>query len=88
MSATEDRPLGVMEAFTVTRDQCPSGAVQRVARQALETIARDGADALPVQAFYLLTAARGWQGPQASRVKQALETYLAQQEARGGGAGS
>lgn len=79
MSETE-RPLGVMEAFTVTRDQCPSGAVQRVARQGLEAVKRDGADALPLQAFYLLTAVRGWHGHQARRVKQALESYLAAQQ--------
>jgi len=77
--ATE-RPLGVVEAFTVTRDQCPSGAVQRVARQGLEAVAREGADALPTHAFYLRTAVRGWQGPKAARVKQALDAYLAERE--------
>lgn len=80
-----ERPLGIVEAFTVTRDQCPSGAVQRVARQGLEAVERDGADALPLQAFYLLTAVRGWQGPQAKRVKRALEAYLAEQERKKAG---
>ena len=80
-----ERPLGVVEAFTVVRNQCPSGAVQRVARQALEAVERDGAAALPIQAFYLLTAVRGWQGPQAARVKQALEAFLAEQERNGAG---
>jgi len=83
-----DRPLGVSEAFLVVRDQCPSGAVQRVARQALEAVAHEGSAALPLQAFYVLTAVRGWQGPQASRVKAALEAYLAEQERRGAGGGS
>jgi hypothetical protein len=80
MSDEPTRPLGVVEAFTVARDQCPSGAVQRVARQALEAAQQQGASALPLQAFYLLTAVRGWQGAQATRVKQALERYMAQQE--------
>jgi len=88
VSEPATRPLGVAEAFTVTRDQCPSGAVQRVARQGLEAIAREGPVALPLQAFYLLTAVRGWQGAQAQRVKQALETYLAAQERSGAGGAS
>jgi len=85
VSGEKTRPLGVVEAFTVTRDQCPSGAVQRVARQGLEVIGREGTEALPLQAFYLLSAVRGWQGAQALRVKQALEAYLAEQERKGAG---
>lgn len=85
---SEERPLGVSEAFIVTRDQCPNGAVQNVARQGLEAVARDGAAALPLQAFYLLTAVRGWQGAQASRVKQALEAYLAEHERKAAGGDS
>lgn len=75
-----ERMLGVVEAFTAARDQCPSGAVQRVARQGLEALARDGAGALPAQAFYLRTAVRGWQGPKAAQVKRALDAYLAERE--------
>jgi hypothetical protein len=88
VSDPEERPLGVAEAFTVARDQCPSGAVQRVARQALDAVAREGAAALPLQAFYLLTAVRGWRGQQAERVKHALAAFLAEQERKGGGATS
>jgi hypothetical protein len=78
--ATPERMLGVVEAFTAVRDQCPSGAVQRVARQGLETVAREGADALPLQAFTLRTAVRGWQGAKAAQVKRALDAYLAGHE--------
>jgi hypothetical protein len=78
-----ERVLGVVECFTATRDQCPSGAVQRVARQGLYAIAREGAAAIPAQAFYLLTAVRGWQGDRARQVKRSLERYLAEQERRG-----
>jgi len=87
-ASSAERPLGVVEAFTVTRDQCPNGAVQKVARQALDAVAREGADALPLQVFYLLTAVRGWQGPQSSRVKQALEAFLAERERASAGGGS
>jgi hypothetical protein len=81
--AVDERPLGVVEAFTVTRDQCPKEAVRRVASEGLETVRREGAGALPVQAFYLLTAARGWHGQQAARVKRALEAFLAEHERSG-----
>jgi len=85
MTAPDDeRPLGVVEAFTVARDQCPKEAVRRVARDALDAVARDGADALPTQAFYLLSAARGWRGEQAARVKRALEGFLAERKGAGG----
>jgi hypothetical protein len=87
-----ERLLGVIECFTATRDQCPSGAVQRVARQGLEVIGREGASALPMQAFILLTAIRGWKGDRARQVRASLERYLAEQEGPGrsgasGGAG-
>ena len=79
-----ERTLGVVEAFTVTRDQCPKEAVRKVARDGLEAVARDGAGALPLQAFYLLTAARGWHGDQAARVKRALQAFLDEHEKKGG----
>ncbi len=88
MSEAPERPLGVVEAFMAVRDQCPSGAVQRVARQGLEAIQAGGADSLPTQAFFLLSAVRGWQGPVARRVKEALESYLAEQERSGAGGAS
>ena len=70
------RRLGVIEAFMAVRDQCPSGSVQSVARSALETVKRDGAKSLPEQAFYVLTAIRGWQGERAQQVKEALGAFL------------
>jgi len=83
----DERPLGVTEAFTVTRDQCPSGRVQQVARQGLEAVAREGAAALPAHAFYLRAAVHGWQGPQAVRVKRALDAYLADRGRHDGAGG-
>ena len=37
MTHQGERRLGVVEAFVAVRDQCPSGAVQRVVRQARGT---------------------------------------------------
>ncbi len=82
MSAADPpRRLGVIEAFTAVVNSCPSGAVRNVAEQALDAVKRDGADALPQQAFFVLTAVRGWQGDKASQVKDALEAFLAEREA-------
>ena len=75
------RRLGVIEAFTAVVNSCPSGAVRRVAEQALDTVKREGSGALPVQAYLVLTAVRGWQGDRAAQVKDALEAFLAEQEA-------
>jgi benzil reductase ((S)-benzoin forming) len=70
------RTLGVVEAITAVRDQCPSGAVQAAARGALEAIQREGASALPQQVFLVLSAARGWTGERAEQVKRSLRGFL------------
>ena len=70
------RTLGIVEAITAVRDQCPSGAVQSAARGALEAIQRGGASALPQQAFLVLSAARGWTGERAEQVKRSLRGFL------------
>jgi hypothetical protein len=76
MAPEQERLLGVTEAIVAVRDQCPSGAVRQVARNALEAVRRDGADALPVQAFLVLSAARGWTGERAALVKRSLKAFL------------
>jgi hypothetical protein len=77
MSGAEPRLLGVIECFHAVVRQCPSGAVRRVAEHALAAVERDGAAALPDQAFLVLTAVRGWQGERAAQVKRSLEDFLA-----------
>jgi hypothetical protein len=72
-----ERALGVVECFHVVIRQCPSAAVRRVAEQALAAVEREGAAALPEQAFVLLTAVRGWQGARAAQVKRSLQAFLA-----------
>ncbi len=74
------RTLGVVEAISAVRDQCPSGAVQAAARSALEAIQREGASALPQQAFLVLSAARGWTGERAEQVKRSLREFLERSE--------
>ena len=71
-----ERELGVIEAITSARDQCPSGSVQAVARAALEAVKREGSSVLPTQAFLVLTATRGWSGARAAQVKRSLEAFL------------
>jgi hypothetical protein len=77
------RTLGVVEAITAVRDQCPSGAVQAAARAALEAIEREGAATFPQQAFLVLSAARGWTGERAEQVKRSLRAFLGPGEGRG-----
>ena len=74
------RRLGVIEAFTAVLNSCPSGSVRAVTDTALETIKRDGADAMPMQAYLVLTAMQGWRGDRATQVRESLEAFLAEQE--------
>jgi hypothetical protein len=71
-----ERELGVVECFHAVIRQCPSGPVRKVAEHALAAVERDGAAALPEQAFLVLTAVRGWQGERASQVKRSLQAFL------------
>jgi hypothetical protein len=73
------RELGVIECFHAVARQCPSGAVRRVAEEALAAVERDGARVLAEQAFRVLSAARGWQGERAAQVKRSLQDFLDRQ---------
>lgn len=84
MSASGEKParrLGVIEAFTAVINSCPSGSVRAVTESALETIKRDGADSMPMQAYLVLTAMQGWRGDKASQVRESLEAFLSDQQA-------
>lgn len=76
MEATA-RKLGVIEAFTVVLDQCPSGAVRDCTARALEIVKQRGADAIPEQAAVVLAAIAGWRSDRALRVREALESIVA-----------
>ncbi|UCE84869.1 MAG: hypothetical protein JSU66_10970 [Deltaproteobacteria bacterium] len=64
------------EALVAASEQCPNAAVRAVAARALETIRREGASALPAQAFLVLSAAAGWRGDRAEAVKDALRRFV------------
>ena len=80
MTPPDDRTrrLGVVECFISVVNQCPSGAARRVAENALAAVEREGAKALPEQAFLVLSAARGWRGERAAQVQRSLEAFLAE----------
>ncbi len=71
------RTLGVIEAITAARDQCPHAAVRRHAAQALEAVQHGGPEALREQAFLVLSTLAGWRGERAQAVKRALQSFVA-----------
>jgi len=77
----DERTLGVVEAITAVTLQCPHGSVVAAAEQALEAIKRDGADAMAIQAFLVLSAIKGWRGERAGQVHRSLRAYLDAHEA-------
>ncbi|MCP5059387.1 MAG: hypothetical protein GY937_22005 [bacterium] len=70
------RTLGVVEAITAVRDQCPHARVRQHARQALEAVGTGGADAFREQAFLVLATLAGWRGERADQVKRSLEQFI------------
>lgn len=70
------RELGVIEAFMVVTQQCPSGSVRACAERAMEAVKTGGADALREQAYFVLTAIQGWRGDRASQVHRSLSAFL------------
>jgi hypothetical protein len=72
----EDRPLGVIEALTSVRDQCPHAQVRQHAADALEAVRREGSAVLPQQVFLVLSTIGGWRGARALEVKRALRAFL------------
>lgn len=76
MSARPERPLGVIEALTAARDQCPNAAVRVHAARALEALKGGGPDALREQASLVLGTLAGWRGERAEAVKRSLHDFL------------
>lgn len=71
-----ERELGVVEAITIVTRSCPNGGVVRAAEQALETIKGGGPEAMKQQAYFVLTAIKGWRGDRAGQVHRSLSQYL------------
>lgn len=74
------RPLGVIEAITAARDQCPNAAVREHAARALDAIRDGGPDALEQQAFLVFSTLAGWRGERANQVRVSLRDFLAESE--------
>jgi len=70
------RTLGVIEAITAVRDQCPHAHVRQHASRALEAVRAGGADAFGEQAFLVLATLAGWRGERADQVKRSLEQFI------------
>lgn len=75
-SRDDERILGVIEAITVVTQSCPSGVVVAAAEGALEAIRAGGADVMKQQAYFVLTAMKGWRGDRASQVHRSLTHFL------------
>jgi hypothetical protein len=71
------RPLGVIEAISAARDQCPNAAVREHAARALEAIREGGPEALNEQAFLVFSTLAGWRGERADQVRRSLRDFLA-----------
>jgi len=75
--ADRTRTLGVVEAIVAARDQCPSGRVRIVTESALDAIRTRRPGVLREQAYFVLTAIRGWRGERAQQVQESLRAFLA-----------
>lgn len=73
-----ERSLGVIEAITAVRDQCPRAAARAHAEQALAAIQRGGAAVLREHVGSVLATIAGWRGERALAVQRALHSFLAQ----------
>jgi len=71
-----ERDLGVIEAIMIVTRSCPNGGVVRAAEQALEAIKSGGPEVLKQQAYFILTAIKGWRGDRATQVHRSLSRYL------------
>jgi hypothetical protein len=71
-----DRDLGVIEAITFVTRSCPSGVVVSAAENALDAIKIGGSDVMKQQAYFVLTAIKGWRGDRATQVHRSLAKYI------------
>lgn len=76
-----ERRLGVIEALTAARDQCPHAGVRAHAARALAAVRAGGATVLREQASLVLSTLSGWRGERADAVRRALRDFVARPEA-------
>ena len=82
MATDYERTLGVVEAITAARDQCPSGAARNATERALEAIKTGGAEVMREQAWFVCASLQGWRGERADQVRRSLNIFLEQSEPR------
>ncbi len=85
MATDYKRTLGVIEAITAARDQCPSGAVRSCAERALDAIKVGRPGALREQAWFVCNSLLGWRGERAEQVRRSLNAFLEQSEGQSDG---
>ena len=76
MAEDYDRTLGVIEAITAARDQCPSGAARACAERALAAIKGGRTEVIREQAWFVCDALQGWRGERAEQVRRSLNLFL------------
>ncbi len=84
MSTDYQRTLGVIEALTAVKNQCPNGSVRAAAEVALDAVGRGGRDVIREQASFVLSSMRGWRGERAAQIHRSLESFLAGGDANSG----
>ena len=84
MKKDYERTLGVIEAITAAKNQCPSGAARSCAERALEAIKLGSPGALREQAWFVCNALLGWRGDRAEQVRRSLNAFLEQSEQQSG----
>ncbi len=82
MDEDYNRTLGVIEAISAAKAQCPSGSARQCAQRALEAIERGGPDVLREQAWFVCNALLGWRGERAEQVRRSLNEFIEQSETR------
>jgi hypothetical protein len=80
MAKDYERTLGVVEAITAARDQCPSGSARNATERALEAIKAGGPDVIREQAWFVCSSLQGWRGERAEQVRRSLNAFLEQSE--------
>lgn len=78
MAEDYTRTLGVIEAITAARDQCPSGSARHCAERALEAIKTGKTEVIREQAWFVCNALLGWRGERAEQVRRSLNHFLEQ----------
>ena len=76
MAKDYERTLGVVDAITAAKDQCPSGRARSLAESALGALKNAEPGVLREQAWLVMNALQGWRGERADQVRRSLNAFL------------